>query len=52
MVSSRQRSKNDRLRCNDVAIINEFDKQKIVKGIATMTGTAIADTLDTDEQIE
>ena len=34
-----------------VATINEFDKW-IVKGIATMTGTTIADTLDTEEQIE
>ena len=34
-----------------MAIINEFDKQ-IVKGNATMTGTTIADTLDTEEQIE
>ena len=34
-----------------VATINEFDK-RIVKGIVTMMGTIIADTLDTEEQIE
>ena len=31
--------------------INEFDK-RIVKGIVTMMGTIIPDTLDTEEQIE
>ena len=50
VVSSRQRSYGRR-RCDDVATINEFDK-RIVKGIATMTGTTIVDTLDTEEQIE